>query len=208
MKNLAITVAAVMGILAFTMVNADVPNYKYAEFAYGTGELELTVQGVGSADVDEDGFEIEGSYSFIDNRLWLFGSYTDLSGDEAGGDIDWETTEVGVGLIFSENDTTAIDVAVRRREDKLSVSGAGSDDIAGVGASLGIRSNVSDTAELFARIGFLEGDYKGSATLDLGAVYNITDSFALSLSYEWLDYDDEGIELELSQIQLGARMKF
>ncbi len=190
-----------------TLASAATPSYRYAEAAYSTGDLDLTVSGVGSVEFDEDGFEIEGSFSLIDNQLWLVGSYSDLSGDEFGIDLDIETIGLGVGWIFQAGPTTSIDTSVIYREDELSTLGV-ADDVDGVGVAAGVRSNITELVELFGRIGYLEGDYEGGILADLGIVFNVTEQFGFSGSYEWLEADDEGVELELSQFQFGARFKF
>jgi len=200
------------GLFAFAgAVGAATPNYKYAEVAYGTGDLELALSGVGSADIDQDGFEIEGSYAFIDEQLWLYASYADLSGDEAGLDIDVETLELAAGWIFGISDTTSIDLSARYREDALSVSDgfdSESVDVDGLGVAIGVRSNITEMIEIYGRLGYFESDYEGALTYDIGAVFSVTDLIAISVSYEGLDFDDDGVDLELSQLQAGFRVKF
>ena len=62
--------------------------------------------------------------------------------------------------------------------------------------------------EMFARLGYLEGDYEGAFTADLGVVFNIGKRFGIPITYEWLDVDDQGVGLNLSQVQIGARINF
>ncbi len=200
-------VILVMGVLSVGIANADIPNYKYAELSYGTGELDLGIFGE-SADIDQDGFQIEGSYSFLEDQLWVFGSYADVDGSEPGVKVGVETTRLGAGWIFSASDSVSVDVSALYRKDDLSVSGLGSEDIDGLGIAVGGRANLSDLIELYGRLGYLSSDYEGAWTVDLGAVWNINERFALTLSAEYFDFDDDGVELELTQFLVGARVKF
>ncbi len=196
-----------IGMCISSLAIADAPNYTFVELAYSTGDLDVSVGGIGSVDIDEDGVELEGSVSLLDDRLWLVGSYTDLSGDEAGIDLDVETIGLGVGWIFKPGEATTIDASVIYREDELSAIGL-SGDVSGPGVAVGVRSNVSDLIEIFGRLGYLEDDYEGAITADLGLVFNINERWGITAAYEWLDVDDQGVEVELTQFQIGGRVKF
>lgn len=185
---------------------AAVPNYKYAELAYGTGDLDISVSGLGSVDIDQDGFELEGSFS-LEDLLWIFGSYADISGDEQGVDLDIETIGLGLGVIFQPGESTTIDVAVIFRKDEASSLGL-SADVEGLGAAAGVRSNITPRFELFGRLGYLSEEYEGAIVADLGAVWNINDRFGISASYERLESDEQGVDIQLNQFQLGGRVKF
>ena len=199
--------ALLLAILTGQPAAAATPSYKYAEVAYSTGSLDIDVSGLGSVDIDEDGFELEGSFSFLEDQFWVTAFYSDLSGDEQGVDLDIESLGLGLGWIFKVTDTTSVDASLIYREDELSALGD-SADVDGIGIAVGARSNVTDMFEVFGRVGYLEGDYEGGFTLDFGGVVNINERFAVSISYELLNADDEGVEIELGQFQLGGRVKF
>jgi len=185
----------------------ELPNYRYAELAYSTGEVDIGVDNLGDVDIDQDGFELEGSFSFLDDRLWVYGSYSDVSGDEAGVDFDIETGTVGVGAIIPLADAATADFSVLYRTDELSALGL-SDDVDGIGIAAGVRGNLNEIVELFGRIGYLAQDYEGALLLDLGGVVNINELFGITISYELLSADDDGVDLDLGQLQVGARLKF
>ncbi len=203
-RTLAILVFGLLFVVE--QAAAAVPGYNYAELAYGTGDLDISVSGLGSVDIDQDGFELEGSFS-LEDLLWIFASYADLSGDEQGVDLDIETVGLGLGVIFKPGESTAIDVSVIFRKDEVSALGLPA-DVEGLGAAAGVRANITPRFELFGRLGYLSEDYEGAIIADLGAIWNINDRFGISASYERLEYDEQGVELQLNQFQLGARVKF
>lgn len=200
---------ALSGLLLLGTMSAfaETPSYRYAELVYSTGELEVSVDGLGSEDIDQDGFELDGSFSLLDDRLWIFGSYSDLSGDVSGIDFDIETLTLGGGYILPVGENAAADFSVLYRTDDLSVLGL-SDDAAGLGFAAGIRGNIAEPVELYGRLGYLTGDYEGGFLLDAGGIISVTELFAISISYELLSADDEGVDLDLGQFQIGARIKF
>ncbi len=206
MKYLCNVVLA-MGVLSVGIANADIPNYKYAELSYGTGELDLSITGEGSVDIDQDGFQIEGSYSFLEDQLWVFGSYADVDGSESGVKVGVETTRLGAGWIFTASDNATIDVSVLYRDDDFEIDGE-SVDGNGLGVAVGGRLNASELIEVYGRLGYLSSDYEGAWTIDVGGVFNINERFALTLSAEYFDFDDDGLGLELIQLQAGVRVKF
>jgi hypothetical protein len=183
------------------------PNYNYLEVSFSTGELELGVDGIGSADIDQDGFKLDGSVAAGESVL-LRASYAALSGDESGVDIDVDTTIIGAGWILPVSDSTGVDLGLVYRKDDLDLSGFGSGDVDGAGLSAGIRSNVSDNLELAARLSYLGSDYDGAYSIDLSGTYHFSDTFGASLGLEYLDVSDEGVDVELSQILLGLRWSF
>ncbi|MBS93398.1 MAG: hypothetical protein CL799_02985 [Chromatiales bacterium] len=212
MKRLFAFVAVSIGLMVGGIAQASAPVYDYLEFAWGDGEIEFGIDGLGSADIDQDGFEIEGSMTILDGDMYLVGSYYDVDGDEFGLDIDTDGYEFGAGWIFNSGDNTSYDVSVRFRDDEYTLSdctvicGFGlTDDADGLGFVAGVRSNVTDNVELFGRIGYYTSDYEGTVTLDLGAVFAVSDNFAISVSYEDFDFDDDGVEIELDLFQIGAR---
>ena len=223
MKRLFAFVAVSIGLMVGGIAQASAPVYDYLEFAWGDGEIdgEIPVEDpwgpwgeiyLVSGDIDQDGFEIEGSMTILDGDMYLVGSYYDVDGDEFGLDIDTDGYEFGAGWIFNSGDNTSYDVSVRFRDDEYTLSdctvicGFGlTDDADGLGFVAGVRSNVTDNVELFGRIGYYTSDYEGTVTLDLGAVFAVSDNFAISVSYEDFDFDDDGVEIELDLFQIGAR---
>lgn len=189
---------------------AEAPNSNYLELSYSTGEMEIGIDGLGSEDIDQDGIKLEGNFVANDSFL-LRASYAMLSGDKFGVDLDTDTLILGAGYILATGDSTAVDLGLEYRTDDLKVSDSFdsiSDDVNGVGLSAAIRSNVSDNVELYARASYLTGDYDGGISLDLSATFYVTEQFGLSAGIEYLDADDDGVSVELSQVLLGARYRF
>ena len=186
------------------------PNYNFAEISYGTGELDIGISGLGSEDIDQDGFKIEGSVAATENLL-LRGSFSALDGDESGVRLDTDTFLVGAGWILPISDNTGIDVGLEYRTDDLKVSAFGdsaSDDVDGLGISAAITSSVTENINLSARLAYLASDYEGAYSLDLSGTYFVSDTVGISLGLERLDADDDGVSIELNQVQLGVRFKF
>ncbi len=205
MRSYIAVIAVLISGLAFAG-----PNYDFVELTYGTGDLDIGISGLGSADIDQDGFKIEGNVAATENIL-VRGSFSALSGDEAGVDLDIDTIVLGAGWIFPVNDDTGIDVGLEYRTDDLKVSDgidSVSDDIDGVGLAAGITSAVGENINLSARLSYLESDYEGAFVIDLSGTYFVSDNVGITLGVERLDADDDGVDLELTQIQLGARMRF
>ena len=57
---------------------AKLPNYNYIEASFITGEADADELG----DIDQDGYRIDASASFIDDQLWVFASYGETDGDD------------------------------------------------------------------------------------------------------------------------------
>lgn len=194
------------GLFLGVTANADTPSYSYTEIAASGGDGEGDIDGFGSADTDMDGYEIEGLLGFAD-RFFGYLQFTDLEGDDLGFDIDYDTKEIGVGMVFESGDNGAFDLMTSWRRDELSALGL-SNDLKGPGISVGYRNNLTDLFELFARLGVYGGDYDESTQLDAGVSLNLSEVFAISLAYEYFEYDEGDVELEVDQIQLGFRFNF
>jgi hypothetical protein len=78
----------------------------------------------------------------------------------------------------------------------------------GPGIAVGYRNNVSDSIEIFGRLGVYGGDHEESTQLDAGILWNINDTFGISFAYEYFEYDEDEVEIELDQVQVGARFSF
>lgn len=207
MRNFEILTAVAASFCLAGLAHADAPNYKFIDLLGSNGELDFSVTGLGAADIDQDGGGLEVSYSFLDDRLWVFGSYSDVSGDEAAVTLGVETTRIGTGWIFKPVEKATVDVSLLYREDKLSfLSSSGTTD--GFGLAVGARGTVFNRFEVFGRVGYLDGDYEGALTIDLGVLYNIGERWAFSVSFERLDIDDQGVGIELNQTKIGVRVKF
>lgn len=210
MKRIFAFLAISFGLIAGGVAQADSPSYDYVEIAWGDGDLDIDIEGFGSADIEQDGYELEFSTSLGDSQF-LSGAYYDVDGDEAGVDVETDGFELAWGWLFETSDDTVVELSARWRDDEIKASDgvdSASDDVDGIGIGAGVRSNVSDNVELYGRIGWFASDYEGAVTVDFGAVFAVTDNFAISASYEDFDYDDDGVEVELDQFQIGARFNF
>jgi len=195
-------------VLLPAMSLAD-PNHDFVEMTYGAGDLDFAIVGLGSADIDQDGVKLEGSFIPRENLL-VRGSYSALSGEESGVDVDSDTLIIGAGWVYSVGDSTAIDIGLQYRNDDLRLAdalGSEPDDVNGAGLALGFTSTVSDATELSARFAWLGRDYDGAISIDLSAVYYVNDTLGIVLGWESVDGDEPGFLYELNQFQLGVRAK-
>ena len=145
------------GILMLASSAIAAPNYNYYEASFSTGELKLSADEIGSADIDQDGFKLDSSIIAGESVLLTL-SYAALSGDEDGTDIDVDTLIIGAGWIVPLSNNSGVDIGLVYRTDNLEISGFASGDISGAGLSAGIRSNVSDSLELAAQLSYLGRD--------------------------------------------------
>jgi hypothetical protein len=84
---------------------------------------------------------------------------------------------------------------------EASVSGLGSADEDGYGATVGIRGLVSDNFELSGSIGYVDlGDAGDGTAFGAGALYSFTENFALGLN---VSVDDD-----VTMYGVGARFYF
>jgi hypothetical protein len=223
-RCISVVVAALLFLPGFA--SAEVPNYKYFEASFVTGEADAD----GIADFDQDGFRLDLSGTLLDDRLWLFSSYTKTDGDEGVNltlgeglefngkvDVDVGSFQAGAGYILELFGNTTVDFSARYRQDdfdiEASLGGGGSvtipsDEAKGFGVAVGVRSNIFEFLEIFARVGALSGDYDNTPTVDLGATWNIGELFGITAAYEYVDVGDKDFETELTSFRIGARARF
>lgn len=210
MKVPALLALAAVTLLGSTAVWSKAPNHTFVEAVFSTGEIDLGVSGLGSVDIDQDGFKLEGSVQALD-QLVVRGSWSTLSGDEGPVDLDTDTLVFGTAWLYPASDTTHLELGLEYRIDDLKVDiggGSESDDANGLGVTAGVRSNLGDRFELFARASCLTGDYDGGVALDAAATFFVTERFGITAGFEYLDLDDEGVSLTLTQVQIGGRVTF
>lgn len=210
MKSIAFLACIPLTLLAATDAWSQSPSHSFIEASFSTGELDLGVSGLGSVDIDQDGFKVEGSLRAAD-RIVVRASWATLSGDEGPLDLDFDTLIIGAAWLFPVRDNTHLEVGLEYRTDDLQVSAFGdseSDDVDGAGLTAGVRSLVSNRLELFARASYLGSDYDGAVALDAAATFFVTPRFGITAGLEYLDVDDEGVSLKLTQFQLGGRITF
>ena len=216
MKSSIIALATAATFAAAFTANADTssPEWTYLQAGYA----QLDVDG---ADEEPDGFGVEGSYLFNEN-VFVRGRYQKASEGESGYFDDWysgttirynydadiELASIALGYKTALNDFS--DFYATASVERLKVSDSEtvvgynsySDSYSetGYGASVGIKSRLSDMFELYGEAGYLKlDDFDISdASFEAGANLYFTENFGAGVSYR--KFDDVGI--------LGANIRY
>ncbi len=153
---------------------ADGLDYNYLQGGYQRIELDDNF-----FDVDGDGLGIGGSFELGDS-VFVFADYGTADFDFG---VDFNELGAGVGYhvpVGPQTDFVATLAYVRAEAESSSF---GSVDDSGIGASIGLRSMVTDTVELFGSINYADLDDSGDETsFAAGAWFNVTDNLALGVS--------------------------
>ncbi len=167
------TILILTAALLATPAIADGLDYNYLEGGYQRIELDDDF-----FDVDGDGFGIGGSFEVGDNAF-VFGSYGTADFDFG---IDFNELTAGVGYHVPVGTNTDFVASIAYVRAEAEASGIDIDDN-GIGASIGLRSMVTDTVEVFGNINYVDLDDSGDDTsFSGGAWFNVTETFALGVS--------------------------
>ncbi len=184
---------------------AELPSYNYLEVAISGGDYQGTELPVNNIHVG--GYDIDGSMVISDSIL-LRASVSGLDEDISGAELEIDSFDISIGTIKEVGENTIFDLSLQYRDDEAELEDFGEVEFDGPVLLMGLRSNVSDTVEVYGRIGYLLGNYEGGTSTDLGLVWNFSDSFAATFNYEVTDVDDDDVEYQLDQWQIGGRWKF
>ena len=169
MKKVIAMLFAVSNLGSGVGVAADI-SYDQLRLNYVSAEFD-----VGPSDVDGDGLELSGSFSFNDS-FFAFGSYSDLDLDF---NLDASVLEIGGG--YHRPITTRLDFVGGVgyvRTDVDTPFGNADDD--GISLSGGVRGRMSDAIEVKAALNYFVMDKGDNNTeVELGGDYFITERIAL-----------------------------
>jgi len=153
---------------------ADSPSYNYIQAGYQSIDIGL---GAG-IDVDGDGYGVGGSFE-IGDHMFAFASYATANFDLG---VDLNQLQAGLGYRVGLTGNTDFFASLAYVDVEVEASGFGSTDDSGFGATIGVRSNVSDLIELFGEIAYVDLGSGDNGTATGGGIwFNLTDSFALGL---------------------------
>lgn len=181
-------------VLALTApAAAEQPSYNYAGVGYETLELDLG----GGIDIDGDGFNVYGSAEVAEH--WhVAGGYSTVGLDFG---IDLNRLALGGGYHTAISDTTSFFADLSWVNWEVDAgSGFGSVDDDGYGASVGLRSNISDRLELMGKVSLIDLGDGGDNTSIAGAAWYDFDGFTLGLTAE---FDDD-----ITAFGVGGRFYF
>lgn len=166
-------VAFLVVSLSFSGVSiAEDVSYDYVRLNYVNTELDL-----GPVDVDGDGLELDGSFSFAQKRAFAFGTYSDVEFD---GDVDASRLDLGGG--YRHAIRPRIDLVGRVGYTRTDVSASGVDaDDDGLLFSGGVRSRMTNKIEGRAALNYRMMDESDNNTeFEFGGDYYVTERISVA----------------------------
>lgn len=151
-------------------------SYNFIEGQYQKVEFDE-----GSIDVDGDGFGIGGSFELNEN-VFVLASYASADFDFG---IDLNQLAIGAGYAVEISETADFFATLSFIRAEVEASGFGSLDDDGFGATIGVRGMVSERVELFGTLSYVDLGDDDSTAIGGGALYNVTDIFALGANVEF-----------------------
>ena len=198
--NKAVHVAGTLALALATgsALAADGPRYTYGQLSY----IDIEFDDLDGFDADGDALALAGSGAITD-LFHIFAGYSDgeIDVDDFGISLDYTQFNLGMGVNYAISDT--IDLVGRLAYVSAEIEAGGfSVDEDGYALGFGTRAMITPQFELNGGITYtdLGGDYDSETALDLGAVYNFTDMFAVVGGVSIAD--------DSTQFGIGARAYF
>ena len=183
-------------ILALS-ASASAQNFDYSYLTLGYANTDFD-----ALDADGDGFTLGGSYAFT-NKIHGFANYqaADLDSSFVAGSVD--ATRINAGVGYNTVMSDKLDLFARLSYEYIDLdAGAGiSADDSGLGFGVGLRFAASPQLELDAGIKYVDyGDIGDDTSLQVGGLYDFTDTFSLGLAVETSD--------DVTTVALSGRFYF
>lgn len=190
MLRLLVTVVALT--MAATAM-AQHSNFNYINGAWQVAKLDAGLGG----DIDGNELSIGGAFAINDD--WhIVAGYGSLDLDFG---VDLDQLELGVGYHDSISQNTTWFAELSFVQADASVNGFGSLDESGIGARIGMRSNVTDAVELNGAISYVDlGNGADGTSFEGAGWYSISRTFSLGLL---ASFDDD-----LTTYGIGGRVYF
>ena len=161
-------------LLAGTPALADGISYSYVEANYQEVDIDLG----GGFDADGDGFAVAGSAA-IGDSAFVFASYGSSDLESV---VDFSVLSVGAGYHDGLSEKTDWYATLAYVKAELDASGFGSADDSGYGASVGLRSMLSPSLEVYGSVGYTDlGDGADGTAFGVGLWYTVSGNVALGL---------------------------
>ena len=168
-KTLAL--AVVFAAVPFAAPAAEI-SHTYVEA--GVTRYDADAPDSVGGDMEFDGAFIRGSAALSDS-FYAFGGYTRATHDDFGFDLDVEEAEVGLGYNMPVGQRAELIAElgyVRQELDQF--------DYDGGRASAGIRGQLADRVEGWAKASYTDGDFSdGSFSTDVGALVKLNATWGL-----------------------------
>ena len=157
---------------------AESPTWNLVEAGYGQADIDDI------SEISPSGFSILGS-GLIGENVFIHGSYSILTDDFEGVDLDLDQMSVGLGYRYGLNETTDIYAAASYEYIEFAVSGFGeseSDDDNGYGLTIGVRSRLTEQFEVDGSLGYVDIADESETSFGVSGHYYFTDELAVGLS--------------------------
>lgn len=188
MKKLLI-IGAMLSAFSAQSVLADQPSFTYIEGGYSRMDTD-------GFDKDADGYILRGSAD-VSDMVYLNSSYSDISRKTiANGDVDLKIKSIGLGLKFPIDENTAFFTEANYLDAKVN-SRTYSDTEDGYELSVGLRSMVSDSTELYGKLTNTKFDSNFSS-MTVGAKQYFTDNIGVFAEYTRNDFDTQNVNIGVS----------
>ena len=152
---------------------ADGPSYNFIQLSYQSVDLDDD----SDFNVDGDGYGLLGSFE-IGDSMFGFASYGKTDFDFG---VELTQLQAGLGYRVGLTDNTDFYASLAYVEADLDASGFRSSDDSGYGATIGVRSIVTDLIELYGEVAYVDFGDGDNTGLGAGIWFNLTDSFALGV---------------------------
>lgn len=174
---------AAFGVLLLSGTAALADNgisYSYIQASYQEVEIDV---GDGF-DADGDGYAVGGSVE-INDDWFVFATYASSDLESV---VDLDQLEAGGGYHAPLSEKTDWYATLAYISVEASLSGFGSADDSGVGVSLGVRSMVSPSLELYANASYADlGDGVDGSGFGAGLWYTVSGNIALGIGASFGD---------------------
>ncbi|WIO74082.1 hypothetical protein QP938_12370 [Porticoccaceae bacterium LTM1] len=194
MKKLLTTTiaAAAFGLCANTM--AEGINFDYLDIGYVDTEYDIKVDGLGSADMDTDGFALDFS-KMIGSNMYFTANYADQSDDMT-------ESRFGLGYVMARDDKAA--AYVRAEYVKTDIFS----NEEGYNAGFGYRSKTDGIFEYGIEIDYTDINVLSGVGFEPYAQFNFDNGMSLRGSYDYSDLDGSGFEMKTKSFQVSLRLNF
>lgn len=173
------TTAALLALTLAAPAMADRLSYNYLQLGYQ--RIDIDVSGIS---VDGDGFGVGGSFEVGEN-VFIFAGLATADFDFG---VDFNTVDAGIGYRVDVSPNADFFATLGYARAEVDVSGFGSADDSGIGASIGMRGMVSDKVELFGSLSYVDfGDGGDGTSVGGGFWYNINNQFAVGVNGDFED---------------------
>lgn len=199
MKN-QIALAIALAVAPFAASAGELA-YNYIEGGFARSNID--VDGVGDADFD--GAQLRGSVG-INDSFYVFAGYGSTTNDDAGVDVDFNEGQVGVGYHFGLSDRVDLlaELGAIRQEIDMKALGAAKAD--GGRASVGVRAELADNFEGWAKASYTDGgDFEGGVSGLVGAQLKFNATWGLVGEIETGELGDD---VDATKYLIGLRASF